>query len=138
MPALAQDLTSINFTTPSKNIDCLMFDFNETAAASCVVKSASWKKLPAKPADCDLDWSATEIGITSEKSGSTFKNSLNAGTCRGDIGPLCGPTCLVLGYGKSRTFRNITCTSAKAGVTCRTTSGPKKGFTVSRAGYTVL
>ncbi len=137
-PVQAQDLDSISFTTPSKNIDCLLFDLDGSTSGNCVVKSAAWKKLPAIPSDCDLDWAATEVSVFSEKSGATLTNSVALGSCRGDVGPLCGPTCPVLAYGKSFTLRSIKCTSTTKGVTCVTTSGPKRGFTVNRAGYTLI
>ena len=106
--------------------------------ATCLVKVESWKKLPSKPADCELDWAATDVGITSVKSGSTYKNTFWSGGCRGDIGPLCSPDCGALAYGKSRTLDTVTCSSAKNGVTCVTTAGPRRGFTVSRSGVITL
>ncbi len=135
--AYAQGDTIINFTTPSKNIDCMMSK-SDGAFASCLVKVAAWKKLPPKPADCDLDWAATDVGITSVKSGSTYKNSYWSGGCRGDIGPMCPADCGTLAYGKSRTLGTITCTSAEKGMTCVTIAGPRRGFTVSRAGVIVV
>jgi hypothetical protein len=140
-PALADDMA--HFTTPSNNIDCMIYTFDSTTVADCLVKSAAWKKRPAKPKDCDLDWADTEISVSSEVKGSKRVNAVFPGSCRGDIGPLCGPIgtndgCISLPYGKSATVGPITCTSKTSGVTCVTTLGPKRGFTVNRAGYTIL
>jgi hypothetical protein len=140
-PAGAQD---VNFTTPSKNIDCLMLEFEnqvqqvEEVFVSCLVKNAAWKKKPAKPADCDLDWSDSEIGLSIVGTGAKAKVSVNVGACRGDIGPLCGPGCSVLGYGKTAKVGVVSCTSAASGVTCRASIGKRKGFTVSKAGYKIF
>jgi hypothetical protein len=141
LPAAAQEI--VHFSTPSNNIDCMIYTFDSTTVADCLVKSAAWKKLPVRPKDCDLDWSATEIGVNSETKGSKRTNSVFTGACRGDIGPLCGPVgtndgCTVLPYGKSATLGPITCTSKTSGVTCVTTVGTRRGFTVNRAGYTLL
>ncbi len=134
-PLAAQE--SSNFTTPSRNIDCLIFQLDGLASASCVVKSDSWRKLPKKPADCDLDWSPTEVGISEETERGKRKVSVYAGVCRGDIGPLCPPdSCRVLGYGKSITIASFTCTSRTTGMTCLDRkSSKKRGFTVNRSGY---
>jgi eukaryotic-like serine/threonine-protein kinase len=136
-PASAQEI--VHFTTPSRNIDCMLFAFDSSTVADCLVKSATWKKLPKRPADCDLDWSDTEISLESTVTASSRRNSVTAGSCRGDIGPLCGPEeCTVLAYGKTARLGPITCTSKATGVTCVTTAGPRRGFNVNRAGYTVL
>jgi hypothetical protein len=140
-PASAQEI--VHFSTPSNNIDCMIYAFDSTTVADCLVKSAAWKKLPARPKDCDLDWSDTEITVSSETKGAKRINSVSTGSCRGDIGPLCGPIgtndgCTVLPYGKSATLGPITCTSKTTGVLCVTTAGPRRGFTVNRAGYTLL
>ncbi len=140
-PASAQEI--VHFTTPSRNIDCMIFQFDSSTVADCLVKSAAWKKVPARPADCDLDWSNTEISLTSETKGSKRVATVSVGSCRGDIGPLCGNIgtndgCTTLGYGKSASLGRVVCTSKATGVTCVTTAGPKRGFTVNRAGYTML
>lgn len=139
--ASAQEI--VHFTTPSNNIDCMIYAYDSTTVADCLVKSAAWKKAPTRPKDCDLDWSATEIAVSSETKGSKRFNRVSTGSCRGDIGPLCGPIgtndgCATLAYGKSASLGAITCTSKTGGVTCVTTLGPRRGFTVNRAGYTQL
>jgi hypothetical protein len=140
--AVSAAQTNDHFTTPSGNIDCYLGVIDNESFASCLVESARWPVLPKQPADCDLDWSPTDIGVSSKRTGATFRNSASVGGCRGDIGPLCAPSgndgCRVLAYGRSTRVGNITCTSAASGVTCRTVSGPRRGFTVSRTGYTLL
>ena len=141
VPAHAQEI--VHFTTPSRNIDCMIFQFDSSTVADCLVKSAAWKKVPARPADCDLDWSNTEIILTSVTTGTKRVATVSAGSCRGDIGPLCGTIgsndgCSTLAYGKSASLGPVTCTSKATGVTCIATSNPRRGFTVNRSGYTVL
>jgi hypothetical protein len=140
-PAGAQDL---NFTTPSKNIDCLMYEFEnqvqkvEEVFVSCLVKNGTWKTKPVKPADCDLDWADSEIGLSIVGGGAKAKVEVNVGACRGDIGPLCGPGCTVLPYGKTAKVGVTSCTSAASGVTCRACIGKRKGFTVNKSGYKIF
>ena len=138
-PVAAQEI--VHFTAPSKNIDCMIYTFDSSTSVGCLVESASWKKRPARPSDCELDWSPTEISLSSETTGSKRVNSVSLGSCRGDIGPLCASGndgCTTLGYGKTATLGPITCTSKTSGIMCVTNAGPKRGFTVNRAGYTLL
>jgi hypothetical protein len=129
----------INFTTPSKNIDCLLFDWEGEVIADCLVEQATWKNPPKRPTDCDLDWIPSQAYVSTKKVGTKIVNSVGVGACRGDIGPLCiKDGCTVLAYGKTVKRGSITCTSATTGVTCITTAGPRKGFTVSRASYTLF
>jgi hypothetical protein len=138
-PAAAQSTDSARFQTPSGNINCAMYEDPEGDFASCLVKNSTWKNPKRRPADCDLDWEPAEISVTSEKRGSTITNRIFVGACRGDIGPLCEPDkCLTLTYGKSIKVGRITCTSQKSGVTCVTNRGRKRGFTIARAGYTLI
>jgi hypothetical protein len=134
-PANAQLTEAIRFTSPNGNIDCEMYRIDGSPSAGCLVENATWKGFPKKPADCDLDWSPAELYLSID-----VKPAVELGVCRGDIGPLCAPTgtpngCSVLQYGKSKTVGIITCTSAKTGITCVTTKGIKRGFTVSKSGY---
>jgi hypothetical protein len=135
-PAVAQDM--IHFTTPSKNIDCLLYPSDFEFVASCIVKTAEWTNAPDRPADCDLDWSPTDVYLASEVRGKRVTNAVGVGGCRGDIGPICGPGCRTLGYGKSVKLASITCTSATTGVTCVTTKGRRTGFVISRAAYRLI
>jgi hypothetical protein len=129
---------SANFTSPSRNIDCLIYLLDDTTSASCDVRNASWKTNKRKPADCDLDWSPTEAYVQSALTNGTTINSVGLGVCRGDIGPDCPDACRTLGYGKSETIGRITCTSQKTGMTCVTNKGKRKGFTVNRSGYKLI
>jgi hypothetical protein len=134
--ALADD---INFTTPSKNIDCLLYEYENEFVADCLVEQATWKNPPKRPSDCDLDWVESEAYVSSKLVGSKVVNSVGVGGCRGDIGPLCvNNGCTLLAYGKTVKRGRITCSSATTGVTCTTTSGPKRGFTVSRGSYKLI
>jgi hypothetical protein len=127
------------FTSPTGNIDCYMYLDGADNFVSCLVQEANWKNPPRRPADCDLDWAPEELSLGSRKSGTSYRNTVVVGACRGDIGPLCGPNeCSTLAYGKSVRVGNLTCTSAKTGVTCTTLQGPKRGFTISRSGYKLI
>lgn len=138
-PALNAQAADINFTTPSKNIDCLLYEFDNEVVADCLVEQATWKTAPKQPADCQLDWIPSEAYVSSKMVGTKVTNTVGVGGCRGDIGPLCvADGCTVLAYGKTAKRGRITCTSAVTGVTCVTTSGPKKGFTVSRGSYKLI
>ncbi len=129
----------LKFTTPSKNIDCLLYELDNEVVADCLVEQATWKNPPKRPSDCELDWVASEAYLSSKMVGTKVTNSAGVGGCRGDIGPLCvADGCTVLAYGKTAKLGRITCTSAAAGVSCVTTSGPKKGFTVSRGAYRLI
>jgi hypothetical protein len=56
--------------------------------------------------------------------------------CAGDVGPLAGAKkAKVLGYGKSRSFGSIRCTSSQKGLTCRNGS---HGFFLSRGSWKAL
>jgi hypothetical protein len=138
-PVAAQSFGGINFQTPSGNINCEVYQDEDGNYGDCVVKSNTWKNAKKKPSDCGLDWEPAEISLNSEKSGSSIVNTISVGSCRGDIGPLCNPdTCPTLDYGESIQVGRIKCTSLKAGVTCVTTKGKKRGFTIARAGYTLI
>jgi hypothetical protein len=138
-PAAAQSTDSANFQTPSGNINCALYEDPEGDYGSCVARNNVWKNPKKKPADCDLDWEPAEIGLSSEERGSSFSNRIFVGACRGDIGPLCDPNnCLTLAYGQSIKVGRITCTSRKSGVTCVTNRGRRRGFTIARAGYSLI
>src|SRR4051812_31122324 len=89
----------VHFRSPSGNIDCLLGASSGTPNfADCLVKTHAWPHHPAKPAACDLDFDPYDIGLSGTQ--------VHVGSCRGDIGPLCGPgvdRCSVLGYGRSLT-----------------------------------
>ena len=123
----------VHFRSPSGNINCLLGAGNGSPNfADCLVKQHAWPHHPAKPARCDLDFDPFDIGLSGTQ--------VYVGSCRGDIGPLCGPgteRCTVLGYGRSVTQGGIRCTSAQSGVTCRRLTGRHVGFMISREGYRV-
>jgi hypothetical protein len=121
----------VHFKSPSGNINCMLGNGGGAAYASCLVRHATWRVLPRKPASCDLDFQPTELEISGR--------NLIVGSCRGDIGPLCEPSgpdsCHTLAYGRSVTLGPIRCTSAVIGVTCRRTDGRHIGFRIAREGY---
>ena len=123
----AQAQTFVHFRSPSGNINCLLF----RTGAECVVKKQSWPRLPARPANCDLDRVPNNLGLSG--------TNLVVGACRGDVGPLCyrGSGCTTLAYGRARTFGKVRCVSATNGVTCRRLDGRRIGFRIAREGYTL-
>ena len=118
----------VHFTSPSGNIDCLMFG----AGAECVVQKQSWPHLRPRPASCDLDWVPNNLSVSGSR--------VFVGACRGDVGPLCyaGSGCRTLGYGRSLVLDNVRCVSARDGVTCRRVDGHRVGFRIAREGYTLF
>jgi hypothetical protein len=122
---------TVHFESPSHNINCFMLS-TPTTSADCIVRTATWPNPPKKPSSCDLDWMAHEVGL--------YRQKVAVGGCRGDVGPLCytGPGhCTVLGYGESVKVGTIRCSSASAGVTCRSTVGKRVGFLIARERYAV-
>jgi hypothetical protein len=137
--SMAHASTQAHFTSPSGNIDCYLDVTDSVSSADCLIESQSWKKLPKKPASCDLDWAPSELTLSSKKAGSKVTNTVFVGACRGDIGPLCEPDgCTVLAYGESVTVGTVTCKMASTGVTCVSTAGAKRGFTMSKKGYSII
>jgi hypothetical protein len=132
--------SSVHFTSPSGNIDCILSPARPPFV-ECLVQKANWPQVPKKPASCDLDWVPTEVDMSSKVD--TNRRRVSVGACRGDIGPLCVPNttgrdrCSTLAYGRSVTIGPIRCSSALSGVTCRYTSAPRVGFKVAREGYTL-
>jgi hypothetical protein len=120
---------TVHFESPSGNIDCFAFS-TPSSGADCLVRTATWARPPRKPASCDLDWAAHDLGLSGQK--------VFAGSCRGDVGPLCyagSGHCTVLAYGTSVTVGTVRCSSATAGVTCRSTVSPHHGFRIARQGF---
>lgn len=136
-----------HFKSPSGNINCRM----NATYASCTVAQNSWPRLIKRPADCDLDWVPTDLGLFRLRGVGRW--AVDVGACRGDIGPLCvgdsADACSTLGYGKSLSailrspggaIRGIRCSSATSGITCRRI-GPGRGvhgFRIAREGYVIL
>ena len=124
--------TQAHFRSPSGSINCYLFAA-DGGAADCLVRDASWRHLPAKPAACDLDWSPTEVQLG--------RTAVSVGQCRGDVGPRCysgGGACTLLAYGRSITIGTIRCSSAATGITCRRTTGRRPGFRVAREAVVVF
>jgi hypothetical protein len=137
--ALAQKIALVgglvHIQSPSGNINCIGGPaFQGTPPfVSCLVRKQSWPRLRAKPSNCDLDWDPTTLELS--------RRRLSVGSCRGDIGPLCGigtERCSTLAYGRSVTFGPIRCTSLTSGVTCRYTASPRVGFKIAREGYALF
>ncbi|MGQ0632790.1 MAG: DUF6636 domain-containing protein [Sporichthyaceae bacterium] len=130
--AAATDGKVVHFTSPSGRIDCYLSDDKSFGrGANCIVQQDRWTNRKTRPASCDLDWEPAEVLLTP-------KGKLRIGACRGDIGPICGPrgtvdACTTLAYGKRVRAGEITCSSSRKGITCRTTTGA--GFRVARSGY---
>src|SRR5437899_2723913 len=106
----------VHFQSPSGNINCIGQAGSSFGPAfvDCLVRKNTWPTLRPKPANCDLDWDPTTLGLSQRK---TY-----VGSCRGDIGPLCvysNDRCTTLAYGRSVDIGPIWCASATAGVTCR-------------------
>jgi hypothetical protein len=116
-----------HFQSPSGNINCI--GGSSPVFVDCLVRNATWPKVAAKPARCDLDWDAYELGLVSRK--------VSIGACRGDVGPRCFHDCTTLRYGKSVNIGPIRCRSAANGVTCRYVRGKLAGFRIAREGYIV-
>lgn len=125
----------VHFQSPSGNINCL----GERASSfgpgfvDCLVRQDTWPHKRPKPAACDLDWSPTTLSLTHRK--------VTVGSCRGDVGPLCGRSsdrCSTLAYGRHLDLGAIRCTSTTAGVTCRYRTAPRVGFRIAREGYVVF
>jgi hypothetical protein len=116
-----------HFKSPTGNINCILTG----GFADCLLLHNTWSTLPKKPKWCTLDWNKPEVILNGHK--------LQVGSCRGDIGPLCGPSsdavCTVLRYGQTASTALITCTSRSNGVTCRRRTGRHQGFRIAREGY---
>jgi hypothetical protein len=114
-----------SFKTPSGNIVCghsVPPDTRDTAVG-CGIQSGL-KPTPRNTCT-DLDYSGKRMSLRA--SGRAVID-----LCAGDPGPfLLTATAPVLGYGSSWRGGGITCTSRRAGLTCRNGSG--HGFFMSRA-----
>ena len=112
------------FQSPTGGIQCRYFD--DTSAGGtrmrCYVANST-AKLPKQPATCDFDWE--DAGLNA--SGKYYT------VCAGDT---IEGTYPVLAYGATWKRGVFTCTSAKAGITCRNAS--RKGFRLSRAKRTAV
>ena len=117
----------VGFRSPSGRILCGVSDEDggTPAFARCDVVDNTWQ-APARPADCDLDWGGS-VGVGADGGKARF-------LCVGDA---ASDGRGVLGYGKGVLVGPILCVSRTSGVECVVTSGPKHGFTVARARYSL-
>jgi hypothetical protein len=138
--ASAHAARTFHFKSPSGNINC----YGGATGMSCLPLHNSWKKLRPRPANCDLDWSPTDMSLFLDSHAKRW--GIVVGGCRGDIGPLCytQDPCVVLRYGTSITAgggtRGIRCSSRASGVTCIRLGARRglRGFRIAREGYAVL
>lgn len=128
LAAGAAAATSAHFRSPSGNINCRM----ELRFVDCLVRANAWERRPQRPASCDVDWFPAQLGLSGRR--------VTVGSCRGDVGPSCGPglPCTVLRYGRSLRVGRFRCSSARNGVTCRRTDGRRVGFRIAREGYRIF
>jgi hypothetical protein len=134
---------TFHFKSPSGNIQCRM----DAASVNCLLVTNRWRRLKPRPANCDVDWIPTDMGMFLDPRTGRWK--VGIGGCRGDVGPLCykADPCGVLRYGRSLRSvifgteqRGIRCTSASNGITC-TKIGRKpgvRGFRIAREGFAVF
>ncbi len=115
-PALADDF--ISFHSPSGNIQCAMFT-GDYAGVRCDMSELT-QSYAKPPADCEFDWGSSFAVDT------TGKGYL---ACVSDA--VANDDGMELGYGRSVTLGDFTCTSEKSGMTCRNAEG--HGFSLSKA-----
>jgi hypothetical protein len=117
-PAFANDY--VVFASPSGNILCGIFLSDEGGAdARCDIAEFT-PTFVQPPKDCDLDWQGVFMIETDASSGRL-----------GCVGDAIGePTRAPLAYGQSVTYGDVTCSSARSGMTCMNSLG--HGLTLSR------
>ena len=117
----------VGFRSPSGRILCGVSDEDGStpAFARCDVVDNTWK-APARPSDCDLDFGSS-VGVGADGRKAQF-------LCVGDA---ASDGKGVLAYGTGVLVGPILCMSRTSGVECVVTSGPKHGFTVARAAYSL-
>jgi hypothetical protein len=120
--AHAQDI--MGFQSPSKNIVCIYFEYDEHKALRCDVGDMAGT-IPPKPRDCELAWGHSFEVEAKGKAGRS---------CAGDT--QMGQPLRVLPYGEVWQRSGITCKSEQSGVTC--SNADRHGFLLSRAKQTVF
>jgi hypothetical protein len=121
-PAVADDL--LFFRSPTGNINCLIAT-GDYAAARCDMIELT-VNFTTPPPDCDLDWGhAFSIGPAAPK---------GQLACVGDT--VIEQTAITLDYGETLSLGDLSCTSAKTGMTCTNPAG--HGFTISKAKQTLF
>ena len=131
----ASAVTQAHFRSPSGNINCFLLDTRPSPPfVDCLVVKNAWRRLPAKPRSCDVDFYPAEVALGAS-------GRITVGSCRGDVGPTCLPSsgfaCRTLAYGRSITSRHFVCRSASNGVTCLV-RGRDRGFRIAREGYVLF
>jgi hypothetical protein len=109
---------SVGFVSPSKNIACAYFDYDNQNTLRCDIMEAT--VTARRPADCDLEW------------GKAFEMRSKGGAmrlCYGDT--VMDPKMPVLAYGDVWQRGGFTCKSEQSGVTCF--NADRRGFSIARA-----
>ncbi|MFZ1468285.1 MAG: DUF6636 domain-containing protein [Paracoccaceae bacterium] len=117
-PAAADEL--IGFQSPSGNIHCLLYSDAGGATARCDLRQLK-KSYTKRPSGCDQDWGSA---FAVDRKGKGYL------ACVGDT--VVDRSNPVLRYGKAMSLGNISCVSAKTGITCTNADG--HGFSVAKAG----
>jgi hypothetical protein len=115
-PVAAADI--VGFTSPSKNIGCLLSD----DLLRCDIEERNWSP-PPRPTDCP-DFTGYGQGISLHPTGSAQF------VCAGDTAMGGGP---VLPYGQYQAGGGMSCNSEPSGMRCSNSDG--HGFTISRDAY---
>src|SRR5882672_3699983 len=114
----AANAQSVGFISPSKNIACAYFDYDNQNTLRCDIMEAT--VTARRPADCDLEW------------GKAFEMNAKGNAvrlCYGDT--VMGPKMPVLAYGEVWQRGGFTCKSEQSGLTCF--NADRHGFSLSRA-----
>jgi hypothetical protein len=120
LPSGAAVADTVFFKTPSGNIFCGYFDYDNPPMVRCDITRFT-PTLRSRPADCDLEWGdAFEVDAESDAGGAV---------CHGDT--VMSPEARVLAYGRSFAAGGIVCVSETHGLTC--TNGKGHGFFLSKA-----
>jgi hypothetical protein len=109
---------SIGFVSPSKNIACAYFDYDNQNTLRCDIMEAT--VTARRPADCDLEWGKA---FEMRSKGDAIR------LCYGDT--VMDPKLPVLAYGEVWQRGGFTCKSEQAGVTCF--NADRRGFSIARA-----
>ena len=106
------------FRSPSRNIACQYFDYDNQNTLRCDIMEAT--VTARRPADCDLEWGKA---FEMRSKGNVIR------LCYGDT--VMEPRLPILAYGAVWQRGGFTCTAEPAGVTCF--NADRRGFALSRA-----
>jgi hypothetical protein len=116
-PARAQDY--ISFQSPTGNIHCAIYLWDEGTTARCDLMQLT-PSYTRRPAGCEFDWGSS-FAVDSRGKGYL--------ACVSDaVADRRNP---VLPYGQAASLGGISCVSAKTGMTCTNAEG--HGFSVAKA-----